>query len=141
MIPLLVAEPIVDLLETIDVDHSEHQIPEIPSAENSIHLREEMLVIQQPRQPVDVRHEVVVITLQIVPHPLLMKEICEKPGDQKKRKRIQDIPRGSLRRLHHVRTDINNQELSHRFVTICIFSDANSILLFSSITHFSSHHS
>lgn len=62
-------------------------------------------------QMIDVRHEVVMIAFQIIPNPLPVKEIGKKTGDQKKRKRIEYIPRSNCGRLDHVRADIEDQHV------------------------------
>ena len=111
VIPRLVAEAIIDILEMVDVNHSKHQVSGMPTAENPVRFCEEVLVVQHPRQAVDVRHEVVMITFQIIPDPLPVKEIGEKTSDQKKRKRIEYIPRSNCGRLDHVRADIEDQHV------------------------------
>ena len=54
-------------------------------------------------QMIDVCHEVVMIAFQIIPDSLPVKEIGKKTGDQKKRKRIEYIPRSNCGRVNHPR--------------------------------------
>ena len=51
VIPRLVAEAIIDILEMVDVNHSKHQVSGMPTAENPVRFCEEVLVVQHPVRP------------------------------------------------------------------------------------------